>query len=460
MLGKGRLAVMTIFAVLVFAHAAWAEPTEIPDRPPPLTFDKHVDYVAWYNEFVRRGRDEGDNAYPLYLKLCPDKDGKGGFPKPEGKAAEQFEKAVGRVWTKEEFPELAEYLAKCEQSFELFEACTERRGYWEPAKPEDIILLQDGCVANKAGRPVILALSRWTRFDRQQSRAVSVRVLRVMLKFANQLEESPNVIDFLVGIATQSLAYDYILVSIADGILESRDYEKAIRLCQTIENRRKNWSRVMIAEWASCLNAYQYMFEKVGKDPDERAEFMRLLRERGSNESFEERLANGRLLSESIDQYYLQLVRIVGNRTPTPDRLRELRTFEGVLFKNGLASEPAYQFVRSLTRTYELALRTRVYRRGTMLALVLHTHYAKHGKWPKSLKAIDKKLGLKGIRKIVIDPYSDKPFIYKLKDGKPLLYSVGVDGKDDGGVHHAKFGDGATGSADFVFWPYQKPETK
>ena len=114
----------------------------------------------------------------------------------------------------------------------------------------------------------------------------------------------------------------------------------------------------------------------------------------------------------------------------------------------------------SSLRYLDLALRERTRLRGTRVVLALHAHYAKHGKWPKSLKAIDKKLGLKGLRKIVVDPYSDKPFIYKLKDGKPLLYSVGVDGKDDGGVHHAKFGDGATGPADFVFWPYQKPETK
>ncbi len=54
-----RFAVISLLTAWAFVSAAQAEPGEIRDRPPPLTFDEHVDYVGWYNEFVRRGRSQG-----------------------------------------------------------------------------------------------------------------------------------------------------------------------------------------------------------------------------------------------------------------------------------------------------------------------------------------------------------------------------------------------------------------
>ena len=57
---------------------------------------------------------------------------------------------------------------------------------------------------------------------------------------------------------------------------------------------------------------------------------------------------------------------------------------------------------------------------------------------------------------LLIDPYSGKQFIYLVKDGQPLLYSIAADGNDDGGRHDAHWGEGSNGG-DFVFWPYQEP---
>ncbi|MHC5101281.1 MAG: hypothetical protein ACYSOG_05545, partial [Planctomycetota bacterium] len=51
-----------------------------------------------------------------------------------------------------------------------------------------------------------------------------------------------------------------------------------------------------------------------------------------------------------------------------------------------------------------------------------------------------------------IDPFSDQPLVYKTDNGNFLLYSVGKDFDDDGGLHDDKWGEE---DGDYVFWPVQ-----
>jgi hypothetical protein len=59
------------------------------------------------------------------------------------------------------------------------------------------------------------------------------------------------------------------------------------------------------------------------------------------------------------------------------------------------------------------------------LACLLAEYKIAHGSYPEALEAIG--------GPDIIDPLSGKPFIYGLKDGAFLLYSVGPNGIDDGG---------------------------
>lgn len=456
-----------ILAVFLCACFSYAEPPDIPDRPPPLTFEEHVDYVAWYNEFVRRGRDEKDNAYPLYLKLCPDKDGKGGFPKPEGKAAEQFEKAVGRVWTKEEFPELAAYLDECKSYLKSFRRALKRPHCWIPV---DDHLEMSGSVP----LPVLL-ISRnltkatmrliWMKQDNQIKSANAS--FRDLMRHARHMDEPAPLIHPLVALACRQMISDQVLAMLDCGLLKNGEL-RTYKALSWDDQPSTILRRSLIHEWAGRLERLQYAIEKGGPDPAKWASNRELVESLGYN------------FTTNIDQlgFTLDLERArrrveLESQTAVQyldaGRERELETSLIEIEKEqteGLSIEEIMSFrlflgsPLSSIRYLDLVLRERARLRGTRVVLALHVHYAKHGKWPKSLKAIDKKLGLKGLKKIIIDPYSDKRFIYKLKDGRPLLYSVGVDGKDDGGVHHSKFGDGATGPADFVFWPYQKMAAK
>ena len=60
------------------------------------------------------------------------------------------------------------------------------------------------------------------------------------------------------------------------------------------------------------------------------------------------------------------------------------------------------------------------------------------------------------LEELPIDPYSDKPLVYKLTpDGNFILYSFGKDFDDDGGKHDRLWGQK---DGDYVFWPIPKTE--
>jgi len=69
---------------------------------------------------------------------------------------------------------------------------------------------------------------------------------------------------------------------------------------------------------------------------------------------------------------------------------------------------------------------TRTRRRLMVAHLLLRAYRLREGRYPDSLEPLD-------LQELAIDPFSGRPFIYRLSGARYLLYSVGADGKDDGG---------------------------
>ena len=89
----------------------------------------------------------------------------------------------------------------------------------------------------------------------------------------------------------------------------------------------------------------------------------------------------------------------------------------------------------------------------SLLAILEYRH--KNGFYPENLEAL---VGSGLLKTVPIDPYSDKPFVYKRTDEGFTLYSVGLNLTDDGG----EFGRNKKGEirvwadeSDAVFWPVQ-----
>lgn len=107
--------------------------------------------------------------------------------------------------------------------------------------------------------------------------------------------------------------------------------------------------------------------------------------------------------------------------------------------------------VPSLGRSLELNARAQVIQRGTQTLCAIFELAGPERRFPDSLGF------LSGVE-FAIDPYTGKPFLYRRTDGGFTLYSAGIDRDDDGGTHHARFGEPRgdppkPADGDYVFWP-------
>jgi hypothetical protein len=89
--------------------------------------------------------------------------------------------------------------------------------------------------------------------------------------------------------------------------------------------------------------------------------------------------------------------------------------------------------VRAVAVAAELAKQQRDV---TLTAIALIVFHRQHGVWPADLNHLSPDL----LPKLLPDRFTGQPLSYRLKDGQPVLYSVGPDKKDDGGVSFEALG--------------------
>jgi hypothetical protein len=92
-----------------------------------------------------------------------------------------------------------------------------------------------------------------------------------------------------------------------------------------------------------------------------------------------------------------------------------------------------YLFVRLLLPSYDNLLKriaiTNSELDGVYVGLALELYHREHKKWPGSLA----ELAPQWLPEVPVDRVTGQPLHYKIVDDKPLVYSVGLDGKDDNG---------------------------
>jgi hypothetical protein len=108
---------------------------------------------------------------------------------------------------------------------------------------------------------------------------------------------------------------------------------------------------------------------------------------------------------------------------------------------------PAYDKVRSAAERCEQG------QRNVHVAFALAAYKRDHGRYPETLAV----LAPKYLERIPDDLFSGKPLIYRLEDEGYLLYSVGVNGRDDDG---RGYGDEPQGDDISVRMPVSEPPGK
>lgn len=422
------------------------------DRPPPLTFDQQVDYVAWCNELLSRGKAE--NAFPLYEPLSPDESGQGGFRPPEGVAKEQADQIGFSVWDARDYPDLAAYLNESAPQFETLRKAARIKDFWQPLHEDAGPLIFREVPALRPSWPLsrMIILRAWMKQEDQAEAMMDAH--RIVLRNARHMQQSGIFIGGMIGIADRAQVYKSTVAAVANHTITGKNLKKSYLILKKQDPGSPDWRRISMLTWATLLDALQSLCPGGKFDEVRWKEFKETFSAsaRGGplpdDEGFDPQEAN-----TLIELHAVQLQRILSKPIGLQQR-DEVRRHD----KRVAPAMKRNAFTRILAPVLSYAcertLRSEAYRRGTMLILAIHAHHAKHGKWPKSLKKIDKKLRLKGLKKLRRDPYSGKYFKYRIEDGEPLLYSVAGDGEDNGGVHDPKWGEDGQGG-DYVFWPRQ-----
>ncbi len=133
---------------------------------------------------------------------------------------------------------------------------------------------------------------------------------------------------------------------------------------------------------------------------------------------------------QDTSRYFRSLLALDG--VPYAVRIEKL-----LAVKAPSGSDPLSRVVTASMQVYRLEAAARSTSRATAslradhCLLALRRWQSSHRGSPKDLSSVARGAVLKSVP---IDPYDGKPFKMAVVDGQPIIYSVGRDGKDDGGL--------------------------
>jgi len=114
----------------------------------------------------------------------------------------------------------------------------------------------------------------------------------------------------------------------------------------------------------------------------------------------------------------------------------------------------------ALGRINEISHQTKAEVGATLTIIAILRYRQDTGDYPQNLQEL---LATGYLKNIPLDPFSDKPLVYKKTDDGFLLYSFGLNFTDDGGQVH-RDGEGRVrpwaDEGDAVYWPVPKSEIK
>ncbi len=113
----------------------------------------------------------------------------------------------------------------------------------------------------------------------------------------------------------------------------------------------------------------------------------------------------------------------------------EIYNVTGSIFER-LRYLPITVLLPSLGRAQAQAERYLGQRDGTLVAISLELYLREHGQYPSTLGELTPRF----LPAVPVDRITGDPVNYRLIDGKPVVYSVGIDRIDDGGTPPKKFG--------------------
>ena len=403
------------------------------DEPPAPRLNKRIDYLAWVNR--EYGGGIRNNAAAKYRSAFA------AFVDPGERVGEE----LGLYRSDDNGPAtLSAWIRANKRCLRLFEEATQIEECYFPRQKKESETLVEVLLPHSThfgNMGIVLRARAEQRFDAGDS-AGGVDDICVMLRAARHLHAQPSMIEFWAAATMSMRAY----LAVRDFVVSVRDP----RDCQTIIDRLRPVDRAPVAPAKRLVIEKAGLFEFLQRNeehPDNGQPFatqreldiavaeVQLIYARYER-LFLEPYLKARQQNEEIQHEFEQIKDNID-----PSREGEM----GRTMVRLLASISASSHWRAAVAFRRLVAD----RNATYLILAIHAYKGKHGSWPTRLaEATTGELA-----QFRNDPFSNSDLVYRLDHDEPVLYSVGYNGKDDGGQRAEK---SWAETGDRVYWPPNK----
>jgi len=455
-----------------------AAPRYVMDVPVP-DFVTRIDYRAWL-ELRHDPNSVPDNAWEYYAALMFDPD-KGptvsALPPFSGMLHDTRYSGGSKPWNPTEHPEWEQARLQAEPYLVRFAEAAAHRDYIRPlqinasiaheapdAQEDDVNRLLIGVVlpdlsAHRALVKQTLS-DAWRAPDGKVDPQTMIKAFDTCLGSAEHLSKGDFLVETLVSAAIKYVVEREARTALQYEVFSAEELETALEVLAAKDRPLPEATRLVAGEMACSLDLTQYLFgvgEGGGQNlrPERLEKLQKLLGGQDALKSPTPEEAAGITadqVASNIIEYYQRWSDLSGKGYPTV-KAADIEEMTRPHVEHDYVSRA---ILPSLSRVYQLATRQEASRRATQLTYAIHLHKARTGRWPQSLDDLPPRYA----HQVRIDPFSGRDFVYRLTGDGFTLYSTSENGRDDQGVHHARWGD-PTGESprseqdDHVFWPPQ-----
>jgi hypothetical protein len=429
----------------------------------------NTDYLQWLTDNVRAGHNKEDNARPLY-----------------DKAAEYYVKEPNSItFLPSHWPgdmneilqsELKEWLSQNQKAMELFREAAQKPYFWYDYKPEQApdknepvpatygiispilteIIISPSFMKDLAKYKRLAQMARAYIFleaydgDTRQAFADSF----ALIKFGQGMQGKGLLVEQLVGIAIEALGHSALTTILAQIDVSADLLESAQRRIdqEVIDNQTTIDFEAEKAFW------YDFIQRSFTNKGDGRGRpLLKALPYVATNWHdtlrmfFTFDLPGRREVVKDVNMVFEQSSLLL--EMPPADSSNEALLTKGMKDRLPLMIRELLPVFEQISR---LTWRLRTGRRGLPATFAAFRFCKENGNYPDSL---DQLVSAGYLQQIPIDPYTREPLLYRKDPNGFVLYSVGLNRKDDGGhITYSKFGrvEQWLKDGDYILWPVQK----
>ncbi|MBU0637590.1 MAG: hypothetical protein KKB50_01895 [Planctomycetes bacterium] len=420
------------------ADAATGIRVPLPDPANP------VDYLQWMNETTVT---EGPNAGPLYQSAIA---GLTDWAGDQGLLSDALAGDPAALAA----PEVAAWIDTNRDAIANFRSATrnEFRGFALESADGSLIsaVLPNLSPLRQLARATVL---NGRRLEAEGRAAEAMDQYLDTLAAGSQTGHGPTLIENLVGISMQDGAAAAVLDLAARDTDAKLDYLDLSERLESAYQPTRPMAETIQFERAMLLDTMQRMHQvdpQTGEyrlDPERARQFMAIVGDGSSGSDTEaaklEQLATLDFTQSAAEAnaYYDALAGALS--LPYGRGRRALQDLE-MLATSESANPLVRTFVPALGRVHLLETRAEATRRASVLVTRLKAYRQQYGRYPESLAVF-------GDQQFTVDPFADRGFVYLPAGDDFVLYSLGGNGRDDGGAH-----DPEAETNDVLFWP--RPE--